>query len=84
METCKTKESLINNYAENYDPKFYREWINLSLRKLSGFKTWKHGNLNSTQIDTFNSLLLNKNLNKDHFLDALNLLTYKQISYVGW
>ena len=39
METCKTKESLIDNYAQNYDPKFYREWINLSLRKLSGFKT---------------------------------------------
>uniref|UniRef100_A0A6C0EN76 Uncharacterized protein n=1 Tax=viral metagenome TaxID=1070528 RepID=A0A6C0EN76_9ZZZZ len=84
MENCKTKESLINNYAQNYEPKFYRGWINLSLTKLSGFTTWKQGNLNSTQIETFNSLLLNKNLNKYHFLDALNLLTYKQISYVGW
>jgi hypothetical protein len=80
----KTKELLINNYAQNYEPKFYREWINLSLTKLSGFKTWTQGNLNSTQIETFNNLLLNKDLNKEHFLNALNLLTHKQISYVGW
>jgi len=80
MEICKTKESLIKNY-EHYEPKFYREWINLSLRKLSGKRNQL--NLNSTQIETFNRLL-DKNITKDHFLHALNLLTYEQISYVGW
>jgi len=84
MEICKTKESLIDNYAQNYKPTFYRRWVKLSLNKLSGFKIWKQGNLNSTQIETFNKVLLNKDLNKEHFLNALNLLTYKQISYVGW
>ena len=78
------KESLIDNYAQNYDPSFYRRWIRLSLNKLSGFKTWTQGNLNSTQIETFNCLLLNQELNKQDFLNALNILTYRQISYVGW
>ena len=84
MEICKTKESLIDNYAQNYKPTFYRRWVKLSLNKLSGFKIWKQGNLNSPQIETFNKVLLNKDLNKEHFLNALNLLTYNKISYVGW
>jgi hypothetical protein len=84
MENCKTKESLIDFYAQNYDAKYYREWVKLSLNKLTKFKTWKQGNLNPIQIETFNSSLLNKDFNKEHFLNALNLLSYKQISYVGW
>tara|TARA_B100000795_G_C22800005_1_gene441333 strand:+ start:775 stop:1020 length:246 start_codon:yes stop_codon:yes gene_type:complete len=81
MENCKTKESLINYYEQNYESKFYRGWVELSLKKLTGFTK---GNLNSTQIKTFNDLLLNQDFNKEHFISALNLLTYQQISYVGW
>jgi len=77
------KESMINNYAQNYDPSFYKAWIKLSLNKLTGIKTWTQGNLNSTQIETFNHLL-NQDLSKEDFLNALKLLTYRQISYVGW
>ena len=84
MEYCKNKESLIALYAQNYESKFYRGWVELSLKKLSGFKTWEQGNLKSTQIKILSDLLLNKDINKEHFLNAMNHLTYQQISYVGW
>ncbi len=84
MEYCKTKEELVEYYTQHYDSQFYRGWVELSLTKLTGFNTWKQGNLTPLQITTFKNLLLNENFNKEHFLSALNLLTYEQISYVGW
>lgn len=84
MEHCKTKEELIHFYSNNYSSEFYKPWVELSLTKLTGFNTWTEGNLTTEQISSFKDLLEDNIFNKDHFLSALNQLTYSQISYVGW
>jgi hypothetical protein len=84
MEHCKTKQELIHFYSNNYSPEFYKPWIKLSITKLTGFNNWTEGNLTPSQISSFKDLVVDNNFNKDHFLSALNQLTFKQISYVGW
>jgi len=84
MEHCKTKQELIDFYSNNYSPEFYKPWIKLSLTKLNGFNNWTEGNLTPSQIYSFKDLVVDNNFNKDHFLSALNQLTFKQISWVGW
>lgn len=84
MEHCKTKEELVELYSNEYPPKYYKSWVELSLTKLTNFKTWAEGNLTTEQISSFKEMLQDNNFNKDHFLSALNQLSHQQISYVGW
>ena len=84
MENCKNKNELIALYSETYPPKFYKKWLELALTKLTGFKSWPDGNLNTQQSDNISKMLLVDDFSKKHFLLGLELLSYRQISYVGW
>jgi hypothetical protein len=79
-----SRDKLINNYSNNYPPEFYKKWLELSLTKLTGFTTWEEGNLSTQQSEDINNLLLMNDLSKKDFLRGIGLLSYKQISYVGW
>jgi|TARA_B110000483_G_scaffold165158_1_gene195489 transcriptional regulator with AAA-type ATPase domain len=84
MENCKNKNELIALYGETYPPEFYKKWLELSVRKLKGFKSWRCS-LNTHQYDTIRKMLLMDGpFSKEHFLLGLELLSYEQISYVGW
>jgi|TARA_B110000967_G_C18843991_1_gene540930 hypothetical protein len=84
MENCKNKNELVNMYSNNYPPELYEKWLKLSLTKLSGFTSWYDGNLNIQQTDCINNMLNMNDFSKKDFLYCLELLSYKQISYVGW
>jgi hypothetical protein len=79
-----SKDELIIKYSNKYPQEFYKKWLELALTKLSGFTTWEEGNLNTQQIFDINNLLLINDFSKKDFLHCLGLLSYKQISYVGW
>ena len=83
MENCKNKNELIALYSNNYPPEFYKKWLELALTKLTGFKSWSKGNLNTQQSEDISKILLINDFSKKHFLSCLELLSYKQISYVG-
>ena len=84
MENCKNKNELIALYGETYPPEFYKKWLELALTKLTGLDSWNEGNLNARQSDDIGKMLLMNDFSKKHFLYGLELLSYEQISYVGW
>ena len=78
------KNELIKDYSDNYPPESYKKWLELALTKLTGLDSWNEGNLNARQSDDIGKMLLMDDFSKKHFLLGLELLSYKQISYVGW
>ena len=78
------KNNLIDRYSDKYPPDLYKKWLELALTKLTGFNSWNEGNLNTQQSGDISKMLLMNDISKKHFLYGLELLSYKQISYVGW
>ena len=78
------KKELIKDYSDNYPPELYKKWLELALTKLTGLTSWNEGNLNTQQSEDIKGMLIMNDFSKKHFLYSLDLLSYKQISYVGW
>ena len=83
MENCKNKKQIIDFYNKEYPEQYFRQWLVLSLVKI-GENTHYKEQLTSVQIKSLEDLLLVKSISKSDFLKGLNILSYKQIIYVGW
>lgn len=83
MENCKNKKQIIDFYNKEYPKQYFRQWLELSLRKLGDNAHCKQ-QLTSEQKKSLEDLLIIKSISKSDFLKGLNIHSYDQINYVGW
>ena len=97
MQTYNTKEKLINLYKKDYEQKYYKSCLELSLTKLGNLSDTNPVKLKEDQRLNIQRVLNEENIiqvskgeydsnlfNKDSFLEGLNILTHEQLCYVGW
>ena len=84
MEICNTKEKLIELYRNEYEEQYYIPFLKLSLTKLGNLNDNNPVKLTDSQRTAIKEKLNDDNFSSKTFFDGLELLTFDQISYVGW
>lgn len=84
MEYCNNKQELINFYKNNYLPKYYKPFLELSLTKLGNLNENNPVKLTNDQRNGIQEKLNQNIFLNQMFFDGLELLTFEQIGYVGW
>lgn len=74
---------LINCYKANYDPIYYRPFLELALTKISNNSSCRI-KLKNDQKLIIEETLNDNNFSNQKFFDALESLTVEQICYIGW
>lgn len=79
-----TKKQLIEFYKSDYDTKYHRPFLELALTKIGNLSDANPVKLTSDQIVKIQEKLNDDDFSNETFFDALELLTFEQICYVGW
>lgn len=75
---------LINNYKTNYDPIYYRPFLELALTKIGNLDDYNRVKLTNDQKIIIEDTLNDNNFSSEKFFVALESLTSEQICYIGW
>ena len=84
METCTNKQDLINIYKNEYETRYHRPFLELTLTKLGNLSDNNPVKLTENQRIDIQEKLNDNNFSNQIFYDGLDVLTFEQISYVGW
>ena len=84
MENCNNKQELITLYKNEYPPEHYRSFLELTLTKLGNLSDGNSIKLTDSQRNGIQDILNQNVLLNQMFYDGLELLSFKQIDYVGW
>ena len=84
MDNCATKKELIDLYRNEYEKQYHRPFLELALTKLGNLSDNSPVKLTDNQRIDIQDKLNSNNFSTQTFLDGLELLTFEQISYVGW
>ena len=84
MDNCNTKQQLIEFYKSDYETQYHRPFLELALTKIGNLSATNPVKLTSDQIVKIQEKLNDDNFSDETFFDALELLTFEQICYVGW
>ena len=84
MDNWATKKELIDLYRNEYEEQYHRPFLELALTKLGNLSDNSPVKLTDNQRIDIQDKLNSNNFSTQTFLDGLELLTFEQISYVGW
>ena len=84
MDTCNTKEELIDFYRNEYEEQYYKPFLELALTKLGDLNTTNPVGLTDNQRVDIQAKLNDSNFSPETFFTGLELLSFEQIHYVGW
>jgi hypothetical protein len=85
MEDCTNKQDLIEIYKNEYEQKYYKPFLELSLTKLGSLGDNNPVKLTNSQMNDIEEKLNGCDIiSKEIFLEGLDVLNYEQICYVGW
>ena len=84
MDNYTTKEELIEFYKSDYESKYHRPFLELALTKIGNLNVNNPIKLTDEQKIQIQEKLNENDFSNQTFYDALELLTFEQICYVGW
>lgn len=84
MDNCTTKQQLIDFYKSDYESQYHRPFLELALTKIGNLSDHNPIKLSNDQALNIKEKLNDQYFSNQTFYDALELLTFDQICYVGW
>ena len=84
MDNCTTKEELIEFYKSDYESKYHRPFLELALTKIGNLSAENPVKLTDEQKIQIQEKLNESDFSNQTFYDALEILNFDQICYVGW